>query len=146
MDTTAAQLNSDLDVNARVSVLKAVVTQASSAIPVMPLYLSILFKEMKAQGTHEGCIEQLARLFSECIYANEPRLDDENRYRVDELELTPELQAKIEAIWPQVTTENLNDLSDFAAYKSEFLRLFGFGIEGVDYEADVNPMVTTDFL
>lgn len=146
LDTTAAQLNSDLDVNARVSVLKAVVTQASSAIPVMPLYLSILFKEMKAQGTHEGCIEQLARLFSECIYANEPRLDDENRYRVDELELTPELQAKIEAIWPQVTTENLNDLSDFAAYKSEFLRLFGFGIDGVDYEADVNPMVTTDFL
>lgn len=146
LDTTAAQLNQNLDVNARVSVLKAVVTQASSAIPVMPLYLSILFKEMKAEGTHEGCIEQLGRLFSECIYANEPRVDDENRYRVDELELTPELQAKIESIWPQVTTENLTELSDFAAYKSEFLRLFGFAIDGVDYDADVEPMVAADFL
>jgi len=146
LDITAAELNQTLDVDARVSVLKAVVTQASSAIPVMPLYLSILFKEMKAAGTHEGCIEQLARLFTECIYANSPRLDDDNRYRVDELELRPEMQAKIESAWPQVTTENLNELSDFAAYKSEFLRLFGFGIDNVDYDADVSPVVETEFL
>ncbi len=146
LDTTAAELNRNLDVDAHVSVLKAVVTQASSAIPVMPLYLSILFKEMKAAGTHEGCIEQLARLYKECIYSANPRLDDEQRYRVDELELLPEMQAKVEAIWPQVTTENLNELSDFAAYRSEFLRLFGFGIDGVDYGADLSPLVDVDFL
>lgn len=145
LDVTAAQLNDTLDVDAHVSVLKAVVTQASSAIPVMPLYLSILFKEMKAAGTHEGCIEQLARLFSECIYSKSPRLDDEQRYRVDELELLPEMQAKVEAVWPQVNTDNLNELSDFDAYKSEFLRLFGFGIDGVDYSADVSPLVAVDF-
>ena len=146
LDTTAAELNTSLNVDARVSVLKAVVTQASSAIPVMPLYLSILFKEMKAEGTHEGCIEQLGRLFKECIYAENPRLDSDNRYRVDELELTPEMQAKVEAIWPQVTSDNLTDLSDFAGYQSEFLRLFGFGITGVDYDQDVDPMVAAEFL
>ncbi len=146
LDVTAAALNSRHSVDARVSVLKAVVTQASSAIPVMPLYLSILFKEMKAAGTHEGCIEQLNRLFKECIYSASPRLDDENRFRVDELELLPEMQAKVEAIWPQVTTENLNELSDFDAYKSEFLRLFGFGIDGVDYDADVSLMLEADFV
>lgn len=146
LDVTAADLNQRLGVQANVSVLKAVVTQASSAIPVMPLYLSILFKEMKAEGTHEGCIEQLDRLFSECVYSATPRMDNENRFRVDELELTPGMQAKVEAIWPQVTTENLNDLSDFAAYKSEFLRLFGFGISGVDYGADISPVVEADFL
>ena len=146
LDTTAADLNERLDVQANVSVLKAVVTQASSAIPVMPLYLSILFKEMKAEGTHEGCIEQLHRLFTECLYSDSPRLDDVNRFRVDELELTPEMQAKVEAIWPQVTTENLNELSDFAGYKAEFLRLFGFGVEGVDYDADISPLVDAEFL
>jgi len=146
LDVTAADLNERLDVQANVSVLKAVVTQASSAIPVMPLYLSILFKEMKAQGTHEGCIEQLSRLFNECIYSDSPRMDDENRYRVDELELTPEMQAKVEAIWPQVTTENLTELSDFDGYKAEFLRLFGFGVEGVDYAAEVDSVVEADFL
>ncbi len=146
LDVTAADLNERLDVQANVSVLKAVVTQASSAIPVMPLYLSILFKKMKAEGTHEGCIEQLSRLFSECVYSDSPRMDDENRFRVDELELTPEMQAQVEAIWPQVTTENLHELSDFDGYKAEFLRLFGFGIDGVDYDADVSPIVEVEFL
>lgn len=145
LDVTAAHLNNSYGVQANVSVLKAVVTQASSAIPVMPLYLSILFKEMKAAGSHEGCVEQVNRLFSECIYNKAPRLDEENRFRVDDLELLPEMQAKIEAIWPQVTTENLNQLSDFAAYKSEFLRLFGFGLDGVDYDADVTPIVDAQF-
>lgn len=145
LDVTAAELNATLPVQANVSVLKAVVTQASSAIPVMPLYLSILFKEMKQEGTHEGCIEQLDRLFKECIYSPSPRLDSDNRYRVDELELTPEMQARVEAIWPQVTTENLNELTDFEGYKAEFLRLFGFQIDGVDYSADVSPIVDAKF-
>lgn len=145
LDTTAAALNAELDVEATVAVLKAVVTQASSAIPVMPLYLAILFKQMKAAGTHEGCIEQLARLFDECIYSSAPRLDSDRRFRVDELELLPEMQASVEAIWPTVTTENLREVSDFAGYQAEFLRLFGFGIDGVDYEADVSPLVDAQF-
>jgi len=146
LDVTAANLNSRLNVDARVSVLKAVVTQASAAIPVMPLYLSILFKEMKQEGTQEGCIEQLHRLFKECIYNNNPRLDEDGRFRVDELELKREMQAKVEAAWEKVTSENLTELSDYDGYRSEFLRLFGFGIDGVDYDADVSPMVEENFL
>ncbi len=130
---------------ANVSVLKALVTQASSAIPVMPLYLSILYKEMKAEGTHEGCIEQLNRLFGECIYSDTPRFDDVNRYRVDDLELKRELQAKVESIWEQVTEENLYQLTDFQGYKDEFLKLFGFGVEGVDYAAETTPQVDAPF-
>ena len=135
-----ASLN-DLNGEARVSVLKAVVTQASSAIPVMPLYLSLLFKAMKADGSHEGCIEQLYRLYTECLYSDTPRLDEEGRLRVDELELRPEIQDKVAESWSQVTTENLAELTDFQEYKHEFLNLFGFEIEGVDYDADVNPVV-----
>lgn len=146
LDVTASELNRQFDVEANVSVLKAVVTQASSAIPVMPLYLSILFKVMKAEGSHEGCIEQLDRLFKECLYSDSPRMDDENRFRVDERELTPQMQAKVEAIWPQVTSENLGELTDYAGYRAEFLRLFGFEIEGVDYDADVDHVVETEFL
>jgi len=146
LDRASSALNATNKVAANVSVLKAVVTQSSSAIPVMPLYLAILFKEMQAAGTHEGCIGQLHRLYKECIYNDAPRLDDENRFRVDELELLPEMQAKIEAIWPQVTTENLHELSDFAEYQREFLRLFGFRIDGVDYEVEVDPIVEANFL
>jgi enoyl-[acyl-carrier protein] reductase/trans-2-enoyl-CoA reductase (NAD+) len=127
--------------DARVAVLKAVVTQASSAIPIMPLYLSLLFKAMKEDGSHEGCIEQLYRLYSECIYSDRPRLDDEGRLRVDELELRPEIQDKVAEAWAQITTDNLAELTDFSGYKKEFLRLFGFEIDGVDYGADVNPVV-----
>jgi len=145
LDVTAADLNSRLNVDARVSVLKAVVTQASAAIPVMPLYLAILFKEMKQEGTQEGCIEQLHRLFKECIYSDSPRLDQDNRFRVDELELKREMQAKVETAWEQVTSENLAELSDYEGYRSEFLRLFGFGIDGVDYDADVSPLVEETF-
>jgi enoyl-[acyl-carrier protein] reductase/trans-2-enoyl-CoA reductase (NAD+) len=127
--------------DARVAVLKAVVTQASSAIPIMPLYLSLLFKAMKEDGSHEGCIEQLYRLYSECIYSDRPRLDDECRLRVDELELRPEIQDKVAEAWAQITTDNLAELTDFSGYKKEFLRLFGFEIDGVDYGAEVNPVV-----
>tara|TARA_R110001583_G_scaffold27021_5_gene96952 strand:+ start:9045 stop:10235 length:1191 start_codon:yes stop_codon:yes gene_type:complete len=127
--------------DARVAVLKAVVTQASSAIPIMPLYLSLLFKVMKEQGTHEGCIEQLYRLYIECLYSDSPRLDDEGRARVDELELTPEVQQAVEDAWDKITTETIATDTDFVGYKAEFLRLFGFGLAGVDYEAEVNPVV-----
>lgn len=123
--------------DARVSVLKAVVTQASSAIPMMPLYLSLLFKVMKAQGTHEGCIEQVDGLFRDSLYGAAPRLDAEGRLRADEKELEEKVQGPVGQAWQQVTTENLRETTDFAGYQSEFLRLFGFGVEGVDYGADV---------
>lgn len=127
--------------DARVSVLKAVVTQASSAIPVMPLYLSLLFKVMKEKGTHEGCIEQVYGLFKESLYGATPILDDVGRLRADYKELAPEVQDEVTKLWPIVTNENLNELTDFIGYKSEFMHLFGFGLSGVDYEADVNPDV-----
>ncbi len=127
--------------DARVSVLKAVVTQASAAIPAMPIYLAILFKVMKEQGTHEGCIEQVDRLFRDCLYSQEPALDDEGRLRVDDRELAPAVQDAVSAIWADINSDNLTELSDFDGYKSEFLQLFGFGISGVDYDADVDPVV-----
>ena len=127
--------------DARVSVLKAVVTQASSAIPIMPLYLAMLFKEMKQKGTHEGCIEQLYRLFTECLYHDSPRTDEEGRLRVDELEMDPEIQAIIAQNWASISDDNLSEFADFESYKREFLNLFGFEIAGVDYDADVNPEV-----
>ena len=127
--------------DARVAVLKALVTQASSAIPMMPLYLSLLFKVMKAKGTHEGCIEQIYGLYKDSLYGATPKLDDEGRVRTDQKELSPDVQAEVAALWDKVTDENLYDLTDFAGYKHEFLRLFGFEIDGVDYEADVNPDV-----
>ncbi len=126
--------------DARVSVLKAVVTQASAAIPAMPIYLAILFKVMKARGTHEGCIEQIDRLFRDAMYG-EKALDEEGRQRVDDLELLPEVQAEVADLWAQIGTENLDDLSDFAGYREEFLQLFGFEVPGVDYDADVDPAI-----
>ncbi|GAB1266499.1 enoyl-ACP reductase FabV [Aurantivibrio infirmus] len=130
---------------ANVAVLKAIMSQASSAIPIMPLYLSILFKVMKENGTHEGTIEQLYRLYTEGLYTDTPRLDDHNRFRMDEKELDPAVQSKVEDIWAQVNTENVQQISDTAGYRSEFLRLFGFGLNGVDYEADTSPLVDADF-
>ena len=127
--------------DARVSVLKAVVTQASAAIPAMPIYLAILFKVMKARGTHEGCIEQIDRLFREAMYGDKA-LDDDGRQRVDDLELLPEVQAEVAELWAQIGTENLDELSDFAGYREEFLQLFGFEVAGVDYDADVDPAIT----
>jgi enoyl-[acyl-carrier protein] reductase/trans-2-enoyl-CoA reductase (NAD+) len=127
--------------DARVSVLKAVVTQASAAIPAMPIYLALLFKVMKEQGIHEGCIEQVDGLFRDSLYADEPYYDEEGRLRADSQELDPAIQAAVATLWDQVNTETLRELSDFAGYKHEFLQLFGFEVPGVDYEADVNPLV-----
>ena len=127
--------------DARVSVLKAVVTQASAAIPAMPIYLAILFKVMKARGVHEGCIEQIDGLFRESLYGAEPFLDDEGRLRADRKELDPEVQAEVGALWEQISTDNLRDLSDFDGYREEFLQLFGFEVPGVDYDADVDSVM-----
>ncbi len=152
LDATAQRLNARLAATgggANVAVLKSVVTQASSAIPVMPLYISIVFKVMKALGLHEGTIEQLDRLFRERMYRADgaaPELDDEQRLRLDDWELRPEVQTAAKAIWPQVTSENLFELTDYANYKREFLKLFGFERDDVDYDADVDPDVKFDVI
>ncbi|HEU5281750.1 MAG TPA: enoyl-ACP reductase FabV [Gammaproteobacteria bacterium] len=126
-----------------VSVDKAVVTQASAAIPVVPLYIAILFKLMKAKGTHEGCIEQIDRLFREHLYTAHPKPRDEEGYiRIDDLEMDATLQHDIETIWPNVTTENLAELTDVAGYCDDFYRLFGFNMAGVNYEQAVDPNVS----
>lgn len=145
LDRTAAALDARLRPRgggAVVSVMKAVVTQASSAIPVVPLYMSILFKEMKAAGIHEGTIEQIQRMFATRIYGSDDVVVDETgRVRMDDWEMRPEVQNAVNAVWPRVSTENLRELTDFDGYQREFLRLFGFGREDVDYDADVDPMV-----
>ncbi len=126
-----------------ISVNKALVTQASSAIPVVPLYIAILYKVMKAKGTHEGCIEQMQRLFATQLYnGSKLQFDSAGRVRVDDWEMRPEIQDAISAIWPQVTTENLATLTDIAGYQTEFLKLFGFGLPGVNYDAEVEPHIT----
>ncbi len=123
-----------------ISVNKALVTQASSAIPVVPLYISILYKIMKAQGIHEGCIEQMQRLFATELYSGRGlRFDESGRVRIDDWEMRPAIQNEVARIWPTVTTENLAALTDIAGYRAEFLKLFGFGLPGIDYDAEVEP-------
>ncbi|MCX2452126.1 trans-2-enoyl-CoA reductase family protein [Pedobacter sp. PLR] len=132
----------DINGKAYVSVNKALVTQASSAIPVIPLYISLLYKIMKAEGIHEGCIEQIQRLFKDRLYTGaEVLTDDKGRIRVDDLEMRDDVQAQIAALWTEATTESLPEIGDLAGYKKDFLNLFGFDVAGVDYEADVNEMV-----
>jgi enoyl-[acyl-carrier protein] reductase / trans-2-enoyl-CoA reductase (NAD+) len=121
-----------------VSVNKALVTQASSAIPVVPLYISLLYKIMKEDGTHEDCIEQMDRLFRDRLYGGDPQPDEAGRIRVDDWEMSPPVQELIATRWNEVDTSNLLALSDFKGYQISFLRLFGFGFEGVDYDADVD--------
>ena len=119
-----------------VSVNKALVTQASSAIPVVPLYISLLYKVMKAEGTHEDTIEQMDRMFRERLYNGNPQPDEAGRIRVDDWEMTPQVQAIVAERWAAVDTGNFQELGDFESYQSSFLRLFGFGLEGIDYTAD----------
>lgn len=142
LEETAQELNSRFGTGtAVVSVNKALVTQASSAIPVVPLYISLLYKIMKEKGLHEGCIEQIQRLFTTqfCAEAN-PQLDDKGRIRIDDWEMRDDVQKEVEDLWAKVTTETIDDVSDFAGYQKEFYRLFGFGLEGVDYSAEANPV------
>ena len=129
-----------------VSVNKALVTQASSAIPVVPLYISLLYKVMKEEGTHEDCIEQMDRLFRDRLANGNPQPDDAGRIRIDDWEMTPHVQALVAERWKIVSTENLADLSDFAGYQSSFLRLFGFGLNGIDYTAETDTSIAVPSL
>lgn len=133
----------DLHGKAYVSVNKALVTQSSSAIPVVPLYISLLFKAMKEKGTHEGTIEQMQRLFAERLYTEDGNvpLDDNGRIRIDDWEMAEDIQAEVAKNWEKVTTENLSEISDIEGYRRDFFNLFGFEIDGVDYEKDTSEDV-----
>ncbi|MFI5452003.1 enoyl-ACP reductase FabV [Pedobacter sp. UC225_61] len=132
----------ELNGKAYVSVNKALVTQASSAIPVIPLYISLLYKIMKEEGIHEGCIEQIGRLFKDRLYTGSTvPVDEEGRIRIDDWEMRDDVQAQVATLWKEATTENLPAIGDLAGYKTDFLNLFGFDVAGVNYQADVNEMV-----
>jgi len=146
LEATARALSTELgarvDGAAYVSVNKALVTQASSAIPVVPLYISMLYKVMKEKGTHEGTAEQIARLFRDHLAPGRtPTLDDGGRIRIDDLEMAPDVQQAVTALWREVTTETLLTLTDYAGFKQEFRSLFGFEIPGVDYATPVETDV-----
>ncbi|MCA0975554.1 trans-2-enoyl-CoA reductase family protein [Halomonas denitrificans] len=147
LDRAAAAIDGELKQSgggANVAVLKSVVTQASAAIPVMPLYIAMVYRVMKEQGLHEGTIDQLNRLFGERLYGGEATTDDVGRLRLDDWELRDDVQQACKDLWPQVTSDNLFDITDYAGYKHEFLKLFGFERSDVDYDADVNPDVSFD--
>ncbi len=132
----------DVQGKAYVSVNKALVTQASSAIPVIPLYISLLYKIMKEEGIHEGCIEQIQRLYQDRLFTNEPvPVDEKGRIRIDDWEMREDVQEKVATLWKQATTESLPEIGDLEGYRIDFLNLFGFELEGVDYKADTNEMV-----
>lgn len=132
----------DIEGKAFVSVNKALVTQASSAIPVIPLYISLLYKVMKEEGIHEGCIEQIQRLYSERLYTgNAIPVDEKGRIRIDDLEMRDDVQEKINVLWKEATTETLPSIGDLEGYSSDFFNLFGFKVDGVDYDIDVEEVV-----
>lgn len=144
LDRAAAAITARLENKkgkAYVASLKALVTQASSAIPIMPLYISLLYRVMKEEGTHEGCIEQINGLFRQGLYSDTPVMDDAGRLRMDGKELSSHIQQAVKDLWGQVTTDSIDSLTDYKGYHNEFLRLFGFGYSHVDYDADVSPMV-----
>ena len=145
LEATAFKITEILkDINGKglVSVNKALVTQASSAIPVIPLYISLLYKTMKEAGIHEGCIEQMQRLFKDRLYAGTSiPVDDKGRVRVDDWEMREDIQAKVSELWDQATTESLPTLGDLEGYKTDFYNLFGFKVDGVDYTKEANELV-----
>lgn len=146
LEATVPVLNDllkDLNGKSYVSVNKALVTQSSSAIPVVPLYISLLYKVMKAKGTHEGTIEQMQRLFADRLYTEngEVALDEAGRIRVDDWEMADDVQAEVAKLWDETTTENLSEISDIEGYRKEFFNLFGFELDGIDYEKDANENV-----
>lgn len=139
---TAKEITKSIDgVSAYVSVNKALVTQSSSAIPIVPLYISILYKVMKEMNLHEGCIEQMQRMFAEKIYVGEVKVDAENLIRLDDWEMRDDVQAKVAEAWDKINAENLNELADIEGYNKDFIKLFGFEAEGVDYEAETDTAV-----
>ncbi|WP_444994155.1 enoyl-ACP reductase FabV [Aliikangiella sp. IMCC44359] len=143
LDRASATLNSqykDVNLKAYVTSLKAVVTQASSAIPVMPLYISLMYQVMKDEACHEGVIEQIYGLFNNLLLSDNPPVDDEKRLRMDTVETNDEIQNKIKAIWSKVNTENFPELGDYTGYHLDFLKLFGFGYENVNYDEDISPI------
>jgi len=144
LEATAFKITDSLksiDGKAYVSVNKALVTQASSAIPVIPLYISLLYKVMKQEGIHEGCIEQIERLFSERLFEENIPLDSEGRIRIDDWEMREDIQAKVLELWKEATTETLPNIGDLEGYRTDFFNLFGFNVKGVDYDADANEIV-----
>lgn len=139
---TAKEITSSVNgVTAYVSVNKALVTQSSSAIPIVPLYISILYKIMKEMDLHEGCIEQMQRLFAEKLYGGQVLTDGEGLIRMDDLEMRPDVQERVKSVWNEISSENLDKCADLDGYSSDFNMLFGFGAEGVDYEADTDTSV-----
>ena len=144
---TAKEITKSIDgVTAYVSVNKALVTQSSSAIPVVPLYISILFKVMKEMNLHEGCIEQMYRLFAEKLFKDGVKTDSEGLIRLDDWEMRDDVQAKVNESWSKISSENISELADLAGYQHDFIQLFGFEADGIDYEADTNTDVKIESL
>ncbi|MDB6096816.1 MAG: trans-2-enoyl-CoA reductase family protein [Francisellaceae bacterium] len=144
LDRAAQALNSRLKTSgggAYVAVMKAIVTQASSAIPIMPLYISLLYKVMKEKGWHEGSIEQVYRLFTTELFEASPHVDELGRIRMDNFELSESVQQQVEKLWDEVNSDNIYELTDFKNYQADFLKLFGFGFSNVNYEQEVEPIV-----
>jgi len=145
LEATAFEITNSLaSINGKayVSVNKALVTQASSAIPVIPLYISLLYKIMKAKGIHEGCIEQIQRLYQERLYTGEPMLlDEKGRIRIDDWEMREDVQDQVASLWVEATSDNLNEIGDLEGYRKDFYNLFGFDVSKVDYKADTNEVV-----
>ncbi len=134
------QLLSPIGGRAYVSVNKALVTRAAAVIPVVPLYLALLYKIMKAKNIHEDCIRQMQRLFAQKLYSKTTETDDKGRIRMDDWELRDDVQAEVNALWPKVTSENIHQLGDLEGYHQEFLAIHGFGRSDVDYNQDIDPI------
>lgn len=132
----------DINGKAYVSVNKALVTQSSSAIPVIPLYISLLYKVMKEKGVQEGCIEQIHRLYTERLYLDQVPTDSEGRIRIDDWEMRTDIQEEVAQLWEKATTETLDSIGDLEGYRTEFFNLFGFHFDGIDYEMDTDEMVS----
>lgn len=142
LEQTAYELDARMnayDGRALVSINKAVVTQSSAAIPVVPLYIAILFKVMKQKKLHEDCIEQMYRLFNSHLYSNKIATDNKGRIRIDDWEMRADVQEEVTRLWHNVNTENLESITDIQGYRQDFYKLFGFGFSQVDYKADVDP-------
>ena len=148
LEATAFEISDSLAAingKAYVSVNKALVTQASSAIPVIPLYISLLYKIMKAEGVHEGCIEQIQRLYQQRLFTEgEVPVDEKGRIRIDDWEMREDIQAQVAQLWEQATTENLAEIGDLEGYRKDFYNLFGFNVAGVDYKAEADEMVQVE--